>query len=132
MERWGYWGSVVNFVFITSIIFCIMWHSQLMTFLLQKKYYLCCIRIANLYHFFSHFTGPKGWFHKQLNWRWFQRLVGNVIFEADKRCVTKYADPKYTPGANLLCVSLLYWCGTKYIEETTNTKGLLYWNGWPS
>ena len=41
-------------------------------------------------------------------------LVRNVIFEADKRCVTKYADPKYTLEANLLCVSLLYWCGTTY------------------
>ena len=41
-------------------------------------------------------------------------LVRIVIFEADKRCVTKYADPKYTLEANLLCVSLLYWRGTTY------------------
>ena len=47
VERGGYWGSVVHFVFITSIIFCIMWQSQLMTFLLRRKIlFSCCIRMA--------------------------------------------------------------------------------------
>ena len=44
-------------------------------------------------------------------------LVRNVIFEANKRCVTKYADPKYTLEANLLCVSLLSWCQTAGLQD---------------